>query len=221
MADSSAPLQGTWAWARLPLALAAVLGVVFAATLLTTPEGKLNWLLEVGPGLIGMAALALTFRRFPMSRIIYVTVFLHILVLVYGGFYTYAKAPLGEWAREAFGWQRNNYDKIGHFAFGFFPVLILREVLLRRTKLERGGWLTFILINVILGFGAIYEFIEWWSALLLDPAGGDKFLGTQGDIWDAQSDMLFAGLGAAAALLVLRPLHERSLKRLFDELGPR
>jgi putative membrane protein len=190
MTEINTPLEGTGAWARLPLGLSGVLLVVFAVTLFTTPEGKVNWLLEVGPGLIGMAALALSFKRFPMSRIIYVTVFLHILVLVYGGFYTYAKAPLGEWARVAFGWQRNNYDKIGHFAFGFFPVLVLREVLLRRTKLERGAWLTFILINVILGFGAIYEFIEWWSALLLDPAGGDKFLGTQGDIWDAQSDML-------------------------------
>lgn len=220
MTDMKLSLTGTATWARLPLALGGVLLVIFAATLFTTPEGKLNWALEVGPGVLGMVALAVTFRRFPMSRVVYVAVFVHILVLVYGGFYTYAKAPLGEWAREAFGWQRNNYDKVGHFAFGFFPVLVLREVLLRRTPLVRGGWLTFLLVSVIMGFAAVYELIEWWSALLLDPAGGDKFLGTQGDVWDAQSDMLLAGLGAVAALVVLRPLHERSLAALFRTLGP-
>jgi putative membrane protein len=213
-------ISGNFRWARLPLALSSVLLAVFAATLLTTPEGKLNWLLEVGPGLVGMVALAVTFRRFPMSRVVYVAVFVHILILVYGGYYTYAKAPLGEWAKEAFGWHRNNYDKVGHFAFGFFPVLVLREVLLRRTKLERGGWLTFILVSVIFGFAAAYELIEWASALLLDPEGGDKFLGTQGDVWDAQSDMLFAGIGASVALVVLRPLHERSMAKLFAELTP-
>ncbi len=212
--DLEAPLAGTRAEARLPLALTAVLLIVFAATFFTSPEGKLNWLLEVGPGLAGVAALAVFYRRFPMTRLVYVAVFVHVLILVYGGFYTYAKAPLGEWAREAFGWQRNNYDKVGHFAFGFFPVLVLREVLLRVTKLERGGWFAFILVNVILGFAALYELFEWAAALVLDPAGGDAFLGTQGDVWDAQSDMLYAGLGAIAGLLLLARLHEAELRRL-------
>ena len=200
--------------ARLPLMLGAVLLGVFALTLFTTPEGKLNWLLEVGPGLVGMVALAATWKRFPMTRFIYVAVFVHILILVYGGYYTYAKAPLGEWAKHAFGWSRNNYDKVGHFAFGFFPVFIVREVLLRKTKLERNGWLTFILINVIFGFAALYELFEWAAALTLDPAGGDAFLGTQGDVWDAQSDMLFAGLGAAIGLATLTRVHDRELARL-------
>ena len=201
--------------AKLPLALGSVLLVIFAVTLFTTPEGKLNWLLEVGPGLVGMVALAVTYRRFPMTPMIYVIVFIHICILVYGGFYTYAKAPLGEWAKVTFGWSRNNYDKIGHFAFGFFPVIILREVLLRRTKLERGGWLTFLLINVIFGFAALYELFEWGAAIALDPKGGDAFLGTQGDVWDAQSDMLFAGIGATVGLLVFSKLHDRQLGRLL------
>lgn len=200
--------------ARLPLSLGAVLLVVFAFTFFTTPEGKLNWLLEVGPGLVGLVALGATWKRFPMTRFIYVAVFVHILILVYGGYYTYAKAPLGEWAKEAFGWSRNNYDKVGHFAFGFFPVFTVREVLLRKTKLERGGWLTFILINVIFGFAALYELFEWGAALVLDPAGGDAFLGTQGYVWDAQSDMLYAGIGAVVGLVLLTRLHDAELRRL-------
>ena len=207
--------RGTREGATLPLALGAVMLVIFAATLFTSPEGKLNWLLEVGPGLVGMVALALTYRRFPMTPIIYVMVFVHICILVYGGYFTYAKAPLGEWAKLTFGWSRNNYDKIGHFAFGFFPVIILREVLLRRTKLERGGWLTFILVNVIFGFAALYELFEWGAALALDPAGGDAFLGSQGYVWDAQSDMLYAGIGATVGLLVFSKLHDRAMEKLL------
>jgi putative membrane protein len=212
------PLSGTREWAKLPLVLGGVTVVIFLATFFTTPEGKLNWWLEVGPGVIGMVALAATFKRFPMSRLIYVCVFVHILILVYGGFYTYAKAPLGEWAKEAFGWHRNNYDKIGHFAFGFFPVFTLREVLLRKTKLERGGWFVFVLVSMILGFAAFYEFIEWWGALVLDPEGGDKFLGSQGDIWDAQKDMLWAGIGASIALLIFSRLHDASMDQARAKL---
>jgi putative membrane protein len=211
-------MTGTKALARLPLTLGAVLMVVFLATLFTTPEGKVNWLMEVGPGLFGMIALAIAFPKFPMTRLVYVAVFIHVLILVYGGFYTYAKAPLGEWAREAFGFQRNHYDRVGHFSFGFFPLIILREVFLRATPLKRGGWLTFILIATTLGFAAFYEFIEWWAALVLDPAGGDKFLGSQGDIWDAQWDMFLAGVGAVVALLTLRKLHDAELKRLLGTL---
>ena len=208
-------MNGSPALARLPLPLAGLLIVVFALTFFTTPEGKLNWLLEVGPGLIGMIALAIAFPKFPMSRFVYLGVFFNILILVYGGYYTYAKAPLGEWAKQAFGFHRNHYDRIGHLAFGFVPVFILREVFLRVTALKRGGWLTFILIATVLGLAATYELIEWWAALLLDPAGGDKFLGSQGDIWDAQWDMLFAGVGAALGLLCLRRVHDRSMQRLL------
>jgi putative membrane protein len=200
----------------LPLGLGAVLVVVMAWTFFTTPEGQLNWLMETGPALLGLVALAATYRRFPMTRVVYVGVFVHALILVYGGYYTYAKAPLGEWMRTAFGFSRNNYDKIGHFAFGFFPLFTLREVLLRVTPLKRGGWLSFILVNVILGWAALYELIEWWSAVLMDPAGGDKFLGTQGYVWDAQSDMAWAGIGACVALAAFSWLHDRALARLAE-----
>ncbi len=205
------------AQARLPLLQGAVLLAVMVPTCLCSPEGSLNWFLEVGPGVLGMVALALTYRRLPMTSLIYTGVFLHILVLIYGGYYTYAKAPLGEWLRVTFGLARNNYDKIGHFAFGFFPVLVLREVLLRVTPLRRGGWLNFILVSVIMGFAAAYELFEWGAAVLLDPAGGDRFLGTQGDIWDAQSDMAFAGVGAVVALLLLTRLHDCLLHRLWAQ----
>ena len=208
-------MHGSRALARLPLTLVSVLGVFFGFTFFTTSEGKLNWLLEVGPGLIGLVALAIAFRRFPMSRFVYLAVFFHILILVYGGYYTYAKAPLGEWAKQAFGFHRNHYDRIGHLAFGFVPVFILREVFLRVTPLKRGGWLTFILIATVLGLAASYEFLEWWAALLLDPAGGDKFLGSQGDIWDAQWDMFLAGVGAVLGLLSLRRVHDRSMQKLL------
>lgn len=213
--DPHQPLEGTLAQARLPLALAAVLLLVLAGTFVTTPEGQLNWLMETGPGLAGMVALAVTYRRFPLSRLVYVGVFVHVLILAYGGFYTYAKAPLGEWMKVAFGFSRNNYDKLGHFAFGFFPLFILREVLLRVTPLKKGGWLNFILVNVVLGWAALYEFVEWWSAVLMDPEGGDKFLGTQGYVWDAQSDMFLAGVGAVVALWGFGWLHDRSMQALF------
>ncbi len=211
-------LRGTLPWSALPLLLAGVLVAVFVPTCILSPEGSLNWLLEVGPGIIGMVALALTYRRFPMSRFVYLAVFLHILILVYGGYYTYAKAPLGEWMRIAFHFQRNNYDKIGHLAFGFFPVFVLREVFLRVTGVRRGPWLGVILVLCVFGLAALYEIIEWWAALALDPAGGDRFLGTQGDVWDSQSDMLFGGVGAVLGLLTLAGVHDRSMRRLVVTL---
>lgn len=207
-------LRGTQEEARLPLILVAVLAPILLFTLIMTPAGRLNWLLETGPGLIGMAVLAGTFRRFPMSRWIYVCVFLHVLVLTYGGFYTYALAPLGNWMRDTFHLSRNPYDRVGHFAQGFFPAFIIREVLLRRTPLRRGGWLNFLTGSVALAISALYELIEWWSALLLDPEGGDKFLGTQGDIWDAQSDMFMCLIGATVAMVFFARAHHRSIEQL-------
>ena len=208
-------MRGNKDLARLPLTLGAILMGVFLVTFFTTPEGKLNWLLEVGPGLFGILALAIAFQKFPMSKFVYLAVFIHILILVYGGYYTYAKAPLGEWAREVFGLQRNHYDRVGHFAFGFFPIFTLREVVVRVTPLKSGKWLTFLLISSLLGMAAFYEFIEWWAALLLDPEGGDKFLGSQGDIWDAQWDMFLAGIGACVGLLTLGRVHLRSMEKVL------
>jgi putative membrane protein len=196
---------------KLPLFLLVALIAVFIFTFALTPESKLNWLLEVGPGLIGAAVCVATYRRFPLSTFVYVCIFVHVVILAYGGFYTYAKAPLGEWMKTVTGSGRNDYDKIGHFAFGFFPVFTLREIYLRLSLMKDGGWLNFTLVSIVAGFAAVYELIEWAAALVLDPAGGDAFLGTQGDIWDAQKDMAYAIVGATVGLLLLRELHQRSL----------
>lgn len=205
--------------ARLPLGLLVLLGPVLAWTLMACPAGWLNWLLEVGPALLAFGVLALTFRRLPLSGFAYACVFLHTLVLVYGGCYTYAETPLGNWAREAFHLTRNHYDRVGHLAFGLFPANIVREVLLRVTPLRRGGWLTFLVLSVVLGAAAFYELIEWWSAYLVAPDVGQAFLGSQGDPWDAQWDMLLALIGAVVGLVALGPLHERSLRRVLARTG--
>jgi putative membrane protein len=213
-APAFSPVHGTRHEARLPLLLLAVLTPILLTTLAFSPAGRLNWLLEVGPGLIGMVVLAATFRRFPMSPWIYVCVFLHVLVLTYGGYYTYALTPLGNWARDTFGLMRNPYDRLGHFAQGLFPAFIIREVLLRVTPLRRGGWVNFLTGSVALAISASYELVEWWAALLLDPEGGDKFLGTQGDIWDAQWDMFMALVGAVVAMALFGRAHLRSVEKL-------
>ncbi|WP_434387322.1 DUF2238 domain-containing protein [Melittangium boletus] len=202
--------------ARTPLMLLAVLAPVLLATFVFTPAGRLNWVLETGPGLIGIAVLAGTFRRFPLSRWVYVCVFLHVLVLTYGAYYTYALTPLGHWARDTFHLARNPYDRLGHLAQGFFPAFIIREVLLRRTPLRPGGWVSFLTGAVCLAIGASYELFEWWAALLLDPAGGDAFLGTQGDVWDAQWDMFLCLCGAVLALTFFTRAHTRSLEGLLS-----
>ena len=200
--------------ARLPLALLAILALVSAATLIHPPAGRTSWLLEVGPAIIGIAVLIGVYRRFPMSHIVYVGVFLHTLILIWGGYTTYALNPLGAWAQQAFHLSRNHYDRIGHLALGAFPALTIREVLLRRTPLQRGGWLTFIVLSIVLAIGAFWELIEWWTTLLVAPDVGAAFLGSQGDIWDAQWDMLMALIGAACSLPLLSRLHDRGMARL-------
>src|SRR5512132_4326085 len=157
--------------ARLPLALLGLLALISLLTLWSPPAGRTSWCLEVGPGLIEIAILAAVYRRLPLSHFIYVTIFLHMQILIYGGYYTYALTPLGNWAKEAFHLARNHYDRVGHFALGFFPALIVREVLLRATPLRRGGWLSFLAVSVMLAVAAFYEVVEWWAALLRDPAG--------------------------------------------------
>ncbi len=211
--DAQRPVAGTMESARFPLALLAVLFIVCAATAWAPPAGRQNWALEVGPGLLGVAVLIGVYKRFPMSRLVYVGVFLHVLILVYGGFYTYARTPLGDWAREAFHLSRNHYDRVGHLALGFFPALTVREVLLRRTPLERGGWLTFLILSVVLAVGAFWELIEWWTTLVVAGDVGTAFLGSQGDVWDAQWDMFLALVGAAVSLALLSRAHDRSMAR--------
>lgn len=200
--------------ARFPLVLVALLAAVCAATLWNPPAGRTSWLLEVGPGLLYGGVLAACYRRMPLSHFVYGCIFVHVLVLIYGGVYTYAKTPLGNWAMDAFGWKRNHYDRVGHLALGVFPCFTIREILLRRTPLERGGWLLFLVLSVVLAFAAFWELVEWWVVLLIASDTGQAFLGSQGDVWDAQWDMLLALLGAAAVLPIFARFHDASMSRV-------
>lgn len=217
MIDHHRAVSGTREYARLPLVLLGILLAICVATAWAPPSGRLNWALEVGPGLVGVAVLLGVYRRFPMTHFVYVCVFLHVLILVYGGYYTYAMTPLGNWAKEAFGFARNHYDRVGHVALGFFPAFVIREVLLRRTPLVPGGWLSFLVVNVALAIGAFWELLEWWTTLVVAGDVGDAFLGSQGDVWDAQWDMFLAMVGAIVALAVLGSAHDRSMARLLGE----
>ncbi len=183
------------------------------------PHDQLTWLLEVFPVLLGVPLIMRFHRRFPLSTLLLVLAWLHSVILVVGGHYTYALVPAGEWAKEWFGWTRNNYDKLGHLAQGFVPAILTREILLRASPLRDRGdgqasaWLPFLVVSVCLAFSAFYELIEWCVALLSDEAA-DAFLGTQGYIWDTQSDMAWALGGACLALALLRRWHDRSMARI-------
>ncbi len=179
------------------------------------PKDYFTWLLEIAPALIGLAVLAATWNRFRLTPLAYLLILLHSIILMVGGHYTYAEVPLGDWAAQAFGWSRNNYDKLGHFAQGFVPAILAREILIRNKVVNGRGWLNFLVICFCLGFSAFYELIEWAAAL----ASGDSataFLGTQGYQWDTQSDMWYALLGAITALLTLSRLHDRQLDQLVS-----
>jgi putative membrane protein len=205
--------------ARLPLALLSAFGVIALVTLWAPPAGRTSWWLEVGPGILGIAALIALYPRLPLSHWVYVGVFLHVNILVYGGYYTYAATPLGNWAKEAFHLARNHYDRVGHVALGVFPSFLTREVLLRRTPLVRGGWLSFLVLSVVLAVAAFWELVEWWVTLLVAGNVGQAFLGSQGDVWDAQWDMLLALLGAAVALPLGARFHDRSMARVPPASG--
>ena len=200
--------------ARLPLILLAVLLVICAATAWSPAAGRVNWALEVGPGLALVLALVVLYPRSPLSHFVYVGTFLHVLILVYGGYYTYALTPLGNWARDTFDLSRNHYDRIGHVALGVFPAFLIREVLLRRTPLHRGGWLLFLVCSVVLAIAALWELVEWWTTLVVAGDVGQAFLGSQGDVWDAQWDMFLALVGALVVLPALGRAHDRSMARV-------
>jgi putative membrane protein len=189
---------------------------IFSAGLLWSaiePKDRYTWWLEVAPALLAVLILAFTRRRFPLTPLVYWAILAHALILMVGGHYTYAEVPLFDWLREPLGWARNNYDKVGHFAQGFVPALVARELLLRLTPLRRGGWLNYLVGSVCLAISAFYELIEWWVALLSSQAA-DAFLGTQGYVWDTQSDMAWALFGAITALLLCSRLHDRQLAQL-------
>jgi putative membrane protein len=198
--------------AREPLILLGLTAVAMAVSAVH-PYDWTTWLLEVAPILIGAPILIATWRRFPLTPLLYRLLFLHALILMLGGHYTYARVPLGFWVGELLGFARNHYDRLGHFAQGFVPAILARELLLRRTPLQRGRWLFFLVTCVCLAFSATYEFIEWWSALI-GGSGAEDFLGTQGDVWDTQWDMFLAMIGALTAQITLGRVHDRQLERL-------
>jgi putative membrane protein len=197
----------------------AILLIAAIALLAVSRIGALEpgtWVLEVAPIFIVAPILVLTARRFPLTPLVYRLLFLHALILMVGGHYTYAKVPLGFWAQDAFGFARNHYDRLGHLAQGFVPAMLTREVLLRRSPLQRGKWLGFLVVCVCLALSATYELVEWLAAVLGGSAA-DAFLGTQGDVWDTQWDMFMALIGATSALLLLSRVHDRHLARLESE----
>jgi putative membrane protein len=206
---------------RTPLLIALLLATIIALVVSGwRPYERLTWLMEVAPVLIALPLLILTRERYPLTTMLYLLIFVHALVLIVGGAYTYARVPLGHWVQDAFSLSRNPYDKLGHFMQGFVPALIAREVLLRGHHVHGRKMTAFLCICVALAISAFYELIEWWSALALGQ-GADDFLGTQGDAWDTQSDMLMALIGAASAMLMVSRAHDRQLQELRSGVGPR
>ena len=192
-------------------------GIFFTALLWSAihPRDRLTWLLEVAPALLAILVLALSYSRFRLTPLAYWLILLHSVILMIGGHYTYAEVPAFNWLRDYFDLARNNYDKVGHFAQGFIPAIIAREILLRRRVVNGRRWLNVLIVCICLAISACYELIEWWVALLSGEAA-DAFLGTQGDIWDTQSDMALALLGAILALLLLTGTHDRQLSKIGD-----
>jgi putative membrane protein len=174
------------------------------------PHDRLTWVLEVFPIIVALPILFLTYRRFPLTTLLYALIFVHAIVLMVGGHYTYARVPVGFAIAKAFGLHRNPYDKIGHFAQGFVPAIAVREVLVRGRYIRTRGMLAFVVISIVLAISASYELFEWASAVALGQ-GAEDFLGTQGDPWDTQSDMFFALLGGGAALIGLAGYHDRQI----------
>ena len=199
--------------ARREPAVLLVLTLVALIVSAIGPRDRGTWWLEVFPVLLAAPLLIATRRRFPLTPLAYRLIFLHALVLMLGAHYTYAEVPAGFWAKDALGFARNPYDRLGHFAQGFVPAIVAREVLVRRSPLRPGKWLAFLVLCVCLAISALYELVEWWAAVI-GGEGADAFLGTQGDQWDTQWDMLMALIGASVALATLSRRHDRELARL-------
>ncbi len=180
------------------------------------PKDLFTWFLEVLPAVIAIAILASTYHSFPLTPLVYVLILAHCMILMVGGHYTYAEVPLFDYLQPLLGFERNNYDKVGHFAQGFVPALIAREILIRKRVVAGGGWLNFLVVCFCLAFSAFYELIEWWVAIVAG-ADSEAFLGTQGYIWDTQSDMGLALLGAIIASSLLSGVHDGQLKRLRQQ----
>jgi putative membrane protein len=195
-----------------------VLFALFLAALLWSairPLEYFTWFLEVFPALLGVVVMLATHKRFPLTTLLTVLLFVHAIILIVGGHYTYAEVPLGFWMQDVFGFTRNHYDRIGHFAQGFVPAILAREILLRFDVIRGRRWLFFVVVSICLAVSATYELFEWLVAVA-SGSKGDAFLGTQGDVWDTQKDMALATIGAIAAQLVLGRAHDRQLARMTN-----
>ena len=179
------------------------------------PKDYFTWFLEVLPALIGIIILAVTYTKFRLTKLAYSLILIHCIILMVGGHYTYAEVPLFEWIKTHFDLARNNYDKIGHLAQGFIPAIIAREILIRKKIVNGSKWLNFIVVSVCLAVSALYELIEWWVAELTGDSA-EAFLGTQGYIWDTQSDMALALIGAIFSLAALSKIHNKQLEKMTD-----
>ncbi len=175
-----------------------------------SPHDRFAWILEVFPAILGLGILIATYRQFQFTTLVYWLILVHAVILMIGGHYTYAEVPLFNWIRDVFHLGRNHYDKVGHFAQGFVPAIITREILIRKSPVKHGKWLSFIVICISLALSAMYEFVEWWVAVITGTAA-EAFLGTQGYVWDTQSDMFMALLGAITALGLLSRVHDKAL----------
>ena len=191
------------------LLLTAVLAVLVWSVI--HPHDRFTWFLEVAPILIGLPIVLITRNRFPLTPLAYTLLAIHACILAIGGHYTYAEVPAGYWMRDLMGWTRNNYDRLGHLAQGFIPAIVAREILLRTSPLRRGKWLTFLVICFCMALSSFYELVEWWTAAATGTAA-DAFLGTQGDPWDTQWDMMLAMIGACLSLVLLSGIHDRQLE---------
>lgn len=192
------------------------LGLFFSVLIWSgiNPKDQFTWFLEVLPAIIGVVIMLGTYKQFKLTPILYWFILAHCIVLMVGGHYTYAEVPLFD---NLFGSERNNYDKVGHFFQGFVPALLAREILLRKNAVNGKGWLITFIISICLAFSAFYELLEWWVALL-SGENAEAFLGTQGYVWDTQSDMGLALLGAICSLLVLSKVHDKQLKQPKNDL---
>ncbi len=191
--------------------------VLYASVLIWSgmaPKDQFTWFLEVVPALIGVVVLALTYRSFRLTTLLYWLILLHCIILMVGGHYTYAEVPLFDSLKTLMGSERNNFDKVGHFVQGFVPALIAREIMIRRSVVNGRGWLNFLVVCLCLALSAFYELIEWWVAVATGE-GAEAFLGTQGYIWDSQSDMGMALLGAILAVVTIGKVHDAQLRRMM------
>jgi len=195
---------------HLALLLATMLVFVWSGW---RPYERLTWWLETAPGIAGAILLIATYSRFRFTTLVYALIALHIMLLCVGGHYTYARVPFFTWLEPLFGWQRNHFDRLGHFAQGFVPALIARELFIRLRVVTSGGWRFSIIILICMGISALYELLEW-AAALIGGSASDSFLGTQGDVWDTQKDMCMALVGAACALLLMSLWQDRQMRKL-------